>query len=143
MIQRLFVYGTLKPGHENAHMLEEIGGSWQAGSVMGTLVSEGWAATKGYTALVLDEKGQEVSGYVFSSELLAQHWERLDEFENARYRSVSAETKTSTRKTLSAHTSTSLKTPDLSHSSARHLAAFALAMISLSVRFFASPHGIL
>lgn len=27
-MERLFVYGTLRPGHENAYILENIGGDW-------------------------------------------------------------------------------------------------------------------
>jgi gamma-glutamylcyclotransferase (GGCT)/AIG2-like uncharacterized protein YtfP len=85
MIQRLFVYGTLQPGHANAHLLEEIGGTWQAASVVGTLLPEGWATGQGYPTLTLDERGAEVKGFVFSSEQLAQHWQKLDEFEGEDY----------------------------------------------------------
>lgn len=88
MIERLFVYGSLKPGHSNAHLLEQIGGSWQAASVVGTLRPEGWGADQGYPALTLDEGGMRVSGFVFSSEQLAQHWPRLDEFEGDDYERV-------------------------------------------------------
>ncbi|MEX0578837.1 gamma-glutamylcyclotransferase, partial [Enterobacter cloacae subsp. cloacae] len=38
----LFVYGTLRPGHSNAHILESIGGEWQAGFVTGTFYARGW-----------------------------------------------------------------------------------------------------
>lgn len=31
----LFVYGTLGPGRPNAHIMENIGGSWQPGYVLG------------------------------------------------------------------------------------------------------------
>jgi gamma-glutamylcyclotransferase (GGCT)/AIG2-like uncharacterized protein YtfP len=81
VIQRLFVYGTLKPGHANAHLLEAIGGTWQPASVVGTLHPEGWGAGQGYPALVLDETGSDVRGVVFTSERLPQHWQELDEFE--------------------------------------------------------------
>jgi len=88
MIERLFVYGSLKPGHSNAHLLEQIGGSWQAATVVGTLRPEGWGADQAYPALTLDERGMRVSGFVFSSEQLAQHWQRLDEFEGDDYERV-------------------------------------------------------
>lgn len=55
---------------------------------MGTLSSEGWAAEEGYHALTLDETGTEIHGFVFSSEQLAQHWERLDEFEGNDYERI-------------------------------------------------------
>ncbi len=88
MIQRLFVYGSLKPGHANAHLLEAIGGMWQPASVIGTLQPVGWGAAQGYPALMLDENGAEVYGLVFTSERLAQHWQALDEFEGDDYERV-------------------------------------------------------
>jgi gamma-glutamylcyclotransferase (GGCT)/AIG2-like uncharacterized protein YtfP len=42
MIERLFVYGTLAPGRPNEHVLSEIGGTWEAAIVTGTLRQEGW-----------------------------------------------------------------------------------------------------
>ena len=88
--ERLFVYGSLKPGHQNAQLLESIGGTWLAASVRGTLRPAGWGAGLGYPALTLDEHGAEVRGFVFTSEGLAQHWERLDEFEGEDYERVAA-----------------------------------------------------
>ncbi len=32
-MESLFVYGTLGPGRPNAHILENIGGTWQEGHV--------------------------------------------------------------------------------------------------------------
>ena len=84
-IQRLFVYGTLAPGRPNDHLLKEIGGSWQSASVRGRLDPEGWGATLGYPGIVLDEAGEEVAGFVFSSGNLSQHWEKVDEFEGEGY----------------------------------------------------------
>jgi hypothetical protein len=40
MIQRLFVNGTLVPGGPNEHVLSDIGGSWEAATVSGTLRQE-------------------------------------------------------------------------------------------------------
>ena len=103
MTERLFVYGTLQPGHANAHLLEAIGGSWQPASVVGTLYAKGWAATEGYPALVLEEDGEEVEGYVFSSERLARHWERLDAFEGEGYRRVVARARLEDGRTVEAY----------------------------------------
>ena len=86
--QRLFVYGTMAPGRPNEHLLKEIGGSWQKASVRGTLISEGWGATLGYPAIVLDELGDEVNGFLFSSDRLSEHWAKLDEFEGDAYERV-------------------------------------------------------
>ena len=88
MIQRLFVYGTLAPGRPNEHVLNEIGGSWEAATVTGTLHQEGWGATMGYPGIVLDERGNDIQGFVFSSERLSDHWAELDEFEGEAYERV-------------------------------------------------------
>lgn len=88
MIDRLFVYGTLRPGHPNEHILEAVGGTFEPGTVRGRLHEAGWGAAMGYPAIVLDEDGGEVEGFVFTSENLAGHWEALDEFEGDAYRRV-------------------------------------------------------
>jgi gamma-glutamylcyclotransferase (GGCT)/AIG2-like uncharacterized protein YtfP len=90
MIERLFVYGTLAPGQPNEHLLDEIGGSWEDATVTGTLHPEGWGATMGYPAIVLGEYGDEVEGFLFSSDKLSDHWSRLDEFEGEAYERVLA-----------------------------------------------------
>jgi gamma-glutamylcyclotransferase (GGCT)/AIG2-like uncharacterized protein YtfP len=90
MTDRLFVYGTLAPGRPNAHVLAAVPGTWQPATVRGTLYPEGWGATVGYPGIVLDEIGSEVEGFIFSSDELAAHWTRLDEFEGAGYKRVPA-----------------------------------------------------
>ena len=87
-LEHLFVYGTLKPGHENAHLLDAIGGTWRPACVVGILRPSGWAAGMGYPALTLDANGGEVRGFVFSSERLADFWVALDEFEGKDYARV-------------------------------------------------------
>ena len=88
MIQRLFVYGTLAPGRPNAHVLEEIGGSWQSALVRGKLYQEGWGSQMGYPGMVLDAAGEVINGFVFSSDKLAEHWKSLDEFEGKDYERI-------------------------------------------------------
>lgn len=88
MTDRLFVYGTLAPGRPNEHVLAGVPGTWQPATVRGTLLPEGWGAAVGYPGIVLDESGEEVQGLVFSSEELAAHWSRLDEFEGEGYERV-------------------------------------------------------
>lgn len=85
MIERLFVYGTLAPGRPNAHMLADVRGHWEPATVRGRLFEQGWGAAAGYPGIVLDEQGEEVRGLIFSSDELAEHWQRLDEFEGAGY----------------------------------------------------------
>ncbi|HSV41433.1 MAG TPA: gamma-glutamylcyclotransferase family protein [Nocardioidaceae bacterium] len=85
MTQRLFVYGTLAPGQPNAHELADIQGEWEPATVRGQLFPEGWGAAIGYPAIVLDDHGPEVEGFLFTTDGLSQHWDRLDEFEGEGY----------------------------------------------------------
>src|SRR5215210_8802007 len=91
MIHRLFVYGTLAPGRPNEHVLADVPGEWEPGTVTGRLLREGWGAAVGYPGIVLDEHGGEVEGFLFSSESLPEHWARLDEFEGEGYERVLTE----------------------------------------------------
>lgn len=80
-MEHLFVYGTLRPGHANAYILENIGGEWLPGYVKGTFYERGWGAAADFPGIVLDDRGSRVSGYLFSSANLEAHWPMLDEFE--------------------------------------------------------------
>jgi gamma-glutamylcyclotransferase (GGCT)/AIG2-like uncharacterized protein YtfP len=88
MTNRLFVYGTLAPGRPNQHVLAEVPGKWEPATVTGRLLPEGWGAAAGYPGVVLDERGGEVEGFLFSSESLAEHWSGLDKFEGEGYERV-------------------------------------------------------
>lgn len=87
MVERLFVYGTLRPGQSNAHLLSGIDGDWEAACVSGTL-REGWCEEKGYPGLDLDARGTDVAGLVLTSAELLQHWAALDAFEGDEYQRV-------------------------------------------------------
>ncbi|QGN37532.1 gamma-glutamylcyclotransferase family protein [Klebsiella oxytoca] len=80
-MERLFVYGTLRPGHANAHIMERIGGEWQPGYVNGIFYERGWGAAADFPGIVLDKNGPQVHGYLFLSDNLNAHWPMLDEFE--------------------------------------------------------------
>lgn len=86
MTEHLFVYGTLAPGRPNAHILADVPGTWEPAVVRGYLRQEGWGADVGYPGIVLSEEGDEVKGFIFASEVLSAHWQRLDEFEGSAYR---------------------------------------------------------
>ena len=88
MTHRLFVYGTLAPGRPNEHILADVPGEWEPATVTGTLLQEGWGAAVGYPGIVMDKGGGEIHGFLFSSENLAEHWARLDEFEGEGYERV-------------------------------------------------------
>lgn len=84
--QRLAVYGTLAPGQPNEHVLADLAGHWIEGTVRGHLSEEGWGADLGYPGIHLDPDGPEVTVQVLDSILLADHWDRLDQFEGPGYR---------------------------------------------------------
>ena len=83
---RLAVYGSLAPGKPNAHKLAGLNGTWRKGTVRGRLVEEGWGASIGFPALVLDAAGPEVAVDLLESAALVDHWPTLDAFEGAGYR---------------------------------------------------------
>ena len=76
------------PGRPNAHVLAEVPGRWDPATVKGTLLQEGWGAAFGFPGIVLDERGGDVQGFIFSSDEIAAHWNRLDAFEGDGYERV-------------------------------------------------------
>ena len=88
IMNQLFVYGTLCPNRENAHILGGIGGDWQKASVHGTIHILDWGPDKGLPAIILNDKDSLVEGYLFSTEKLAENWQMLDDFEGFQYERV-------------------------------------------------------
>ena len=80
-MEKLFVYGSLRPGRENESVLKKIGGNWEKGFVWGELYDEGWGASLGCPGIRLEEKVKKIYGYVFYSKHLNEHWQQLDDFE--------------------------------------------------------------
>jgi gamma-glutamylcyclotransferase (GGCT)/AIG2-like uncharacterized protein YtfP len=103
MMERLFVYGTLAPGRPNEHVLREIEGFWETGTVIGNLRHAGWGAAMGYPGIDLDEHGNEIQGFLFSSEKLTAHWAKLDEFEGESYERVLTVVKLKDNRTVEAY----------------------------------------
>ena len=103
MKQRLFVYGTLAPGQRNEHVLADIPGEWEAATVTGKLLPQGWGAAIGFPGIVLDEGGDTVHGLLFSSESLSAHWPRIDEFEGDGYMRVLTTARRADGSTVSAY----------------------------------------
>lgn len=83
-MNRLFVYGTLRPHEENAHILEAIGGTFKKGFIFGTHYTSGFGPGKTYPGVVLSGTDK-VPGYIFYSDNLATSWPALDEFEGEGY----------------------------------------------------------
>ena len=91
-MNQLFVYGTLCPNRENAHILGRIGGDWQKAAVHGTVHILDWGPDKGLPAIILNDKDSLVEGYLFSTEKLAENWQMLDDFEGFQYKRVQVKT---------------------------------------------------
>jgi len=89
----LFVYGTLAPGEENAHIMDGMKGEWRKASVRGKRHNKGWGTAKGHPGFIPDEKGDIVNGLVFISKDLPENWERLDKFEGKDYQRIQIEAK--------------------------------------------------
>ncbi len=88
MTDKLFVYGTLGPGRPNEHILNNIGGCWENATVKGYLHQQGWGAEMGYPGIILDNDGNTIKGFIFSSDNILEHWPELDEFEGEAYERV-------------------------------------------------------
>lgn len=87
-MQRLFIYGTLAPGRPNEHKLSDIKGTWKKAVVKGKLHKEGWGQEFGYPGIILDEKADDVEGFLFTSNELHKKLEELDTFEGEEYKRV-------------------------------------------------------
>ena len=92
IMNQLFVYGTLCPNRENAHILGGIGGDWQKAAVHGTIHILDWGPDKGLPAIILNDKDSLVEGYLFRTEKLAENWQMLDDFEGFQYKRVQVKT---------------------------------------------------
>ena len=66
----------------------------------GSLLAKGWGAEMGYPGIMLDDSGNRVQGFLFTSENLLNHWHILDEFEGYEYERVPVEVTISTGQTV-------------------------------------------
>jgi len=88
MPERLFVYGTLRPGESNEHYLSAIAGRWMDASIKGIHFPEGYGATVGYPVIVPSQHGPAISGLVLEAEFSLAQWQMLDDFETEAYERV-------------------------------------------------------
>ncbi len=98
----LFVYGTLAPGEENAHIMDGMKGEWRKAYVRGTYHNKGWGTDKGHPGLIPDENGDVIDGLVFISNDLPANWPRLDKFEGTDYKRIPIKATMQDGKTLDA-----------------------------------------
>lgn len=103
MIERLFVYGTLAPGRQNAGQLAKVTGHWQPASATGYYDVLGWGKTEGYPGAVIDPQGQQIAGWLLTSSQLYRHWKRLDQFEGRYYQRLVTRVVTARGRHIRAH----------------------------------------
>jgi gamma-glutamylcyclotransferase (GGCT)/AIG2-like uncharacterized protein YtfP len=83
----LFAYGTLKPGEEAQHYLNQIAGIWHDAYVFGKYIT---TLDIDYPIIQLDLKGEKIVGKLFCSNQLSNIIEDIDEYEGDKYkRSIS------------------------------------------------------
>ena len=74
-----------RPGPAERARARGGGGHLAASGRRRPAAGAGWGATLGYPAIVLDEHGPGVHGFVLESDRLGEHWARLDDFEGDGY----------------------------------------------------------
>ena len=80
--RRLAVYGTLAPGRSNDHMLSQLDGQWLDGHVRGEVQER-----DGFPVFSW-RNGPSVPVRILDAPALSQTFERLDQFEGAKYRRI-------------------------------------------------------
>jgi gamma-glutamylcyclotransferase (GGCT)/AIG2-like uncharacterized protein YtfP len=86
--RRLAVYGSLAPGEVNHWVVADLPGTWETGTVHGTLEKVGWGDAIGFPGMTWVPRGDPIPVTLFTSAALPEHWRRIDEFEGADYRRI-------------------------------------------------------
>lgn len=84
-MDKLFVYGTLKPECSNHYILKNIGGDFTEATLFGFQFDKNWGKQTGYPGLTVSNSNSKVEGFLFVSKNLNRNWEVLDRFETKAY----------------------------------------------------------
>lgn len=84
-MDKLFVYGTLKPNCFNHHILQKIGGDFFEATLYGFQLDKSWEKQTGYPGVIKSNTNAKVEGFLFTSKNLYRSWEVLDNFETDAY----------------------------------------------------------
>jgi gamma-glutamylcyclotransferase (GGCT)/AIG2-like uncharacterized protein YtfP len=87
-MDKLFVYGTLKPGFSNNFILTDIGGHFFKATLWGFQFDKKWEKETGYPGLIKTKSTDKVEGFVFVSKNLSKYWDALDIFETKAYQRI-------------------------------------------------------
>jgi gamma-glutamylcyclotransferase (GGCT)/AIG2-like uncharacterized protein YtfP len=90
-MERLFVYGSLKPNEKNNFLLSTINGTWRTAFTYGFVKKINLGPKEIYDALILDNNGNRIEGYLFYSYALNNLWKKLDTFEGKNYKRQQAD----------------------------------------------------
>ena len=80
---KLVVYGTLAPGKVNHEILSSIEGTWDKCKINGHIFKK-----NGLPYFARDPNESQIEAHLFSSNLLPDSWNRLDQFEGSGYKRV-------------------------------------------------------
>jgi len=111
-MERLFVYGTLAPGRVNHRVIEHIPGTWEKAILKGKLIDAGWGSSLGYPGVIPTTDGEDVNGYLLSSNHLSKHWAMLDEYEGIGYKRISVKVRIKGEAEIEAYVYALNNTPD-------------------------------
>lgn len=81
--ERLCVYGTLRPGEENHHLMEPLDGNWEEVTYRGYFL--GPDQSYGYPRIAWTPHGDVNTAMLVSSSKLPSQWASLDAFEGEDY----------------------------------------------------------
>lgn len=84
-VQRLCVYGRMRPGGPDAHRLADLGGTWLEGEFAGYLQSDGVCSLDQCPGLAWSPSAPWNTGFILTSEAFREFWSHLDDSEGADY----------------------------------------------------------
>ena len=90
-MDRLFFYGSLKPNEKNNFLLSTINGTWRTAFTYGFVKKINLGPKEIYDALILDNNGNRIEGYLLYSYALNNLWKKLDTFEGKNYKRQQAD----------------------------------------------------
>lgn len=84
-VRHLCIYGRMRPGGPDAHVLEPLGGTWSECEFPGHLQSDGQCSLDQCPGLAWAPTREWNAGFLLTSDRLAGTWAELDAKEGAEY----------------------------------------------------------
>lgn len=88
MPNNLFIYGTLKPGEANEHILQPVEEKFVKATLKGYTFDTEWEKSFGYPGITKGNVKDKINSYLFSSDNLSKYWDDLDAFETHAYKRI-------------------------------------------------------